>query len=145
VRTRAQQSQRPFTIPEIQAVLSVADPEWQSLIKFGFYTGQRLGDVAALRWSNIDLARDELRLVTAKTGRRMLLPISEGLRAHIESLPCPDDPIAPLHPRAAARIIKEQNAVAQALIGHDGRESHQDYISIDWETLRKAAAVLPTI
>jgi integrase len=31
VRTRTQQTRRPFTIPEIQSVLSIADPEWQSL------------------------------------------------------------------------------------------------------------------
>jgi integrase len=77
-------SRRPFTIPEIQAVLSVADPEWQSLIKFGFYTGQRLGDLAALRWHNLDLGRSEIRLFTSKTGRRMIIPIADGLRTHIE-------------------------------------------------------------
>jgi integrase len=46
---------RPFTINEIRAVLEVASPEWQSLIKFGIYTGQRLGDLASLTWAQIDL------------------------------------------------------------------------------------------
>jgi hypothetical protein len=41
-------ARRPLTIPEIRAVLAVADPEWQSLIKFGLYTGQRLGDLARI-------------------------------------------------------------------------------------------------
>jgi integrase len=85
LRQRSTSDKRPFTLAEIQAVLSVADPEWQSLIRFGFYTGQRLGDLAVLRWSNIDLAKDEIRFVTAKTGRRMIIPLSEGLRAHIAS------------------------------------------------------------
>jgi integrase len=42
---RTEQDARPFTLREIQRVLAVADPEWQSLIKFGLYTGQRLGDL----------------------------------------------------------------------------------------------------
>jgi len=49
------QARRPFTIPEIQAVLSVADDEWRSMIRFGLYTGQRLGDLAMLTWQNVDL------------------------------------------------------------------------------------------
>jgi site-specific recombinase XerD len=33
-------SRRPFTVAEIKAVLAVADAEWQSIIKFGLYTGR---------------------------------------------------------------------------------------------------------
>ena len=29
---------RPFTIPELKAVLSVADDEWRSMVLFGLYT-----------------------------------------------------------------------------------------------------------
>ena len=39
------------------------------------YTGQRLGDIAALRWNNLDLARGELRLSTRKTGKVPLMPL----------------------------------------------------------------------
>jgi len=37
---------RAFSLPELRSILAVADPEWQSLIRFGLYTGQRLGDLA---------------------------------------------------------------------------------------------------
>jgi integrase len=111
VRQRTTSSdKRPFTLAEIQAVLSVADPEWQSLIRFGFYTGQRLGDLAALRWSNIDLARGELRFVTAKTGRRMIIPLSDGLRAHIASLAPSDQTDAVIHPRSFAILEAQGNS-----------------------------------
>jgi integrase len=43
---------RPFKIEEIQAILSVANPEWQSFLRFGLYTGQRLADIASLTWAN---------------------------------------------------------------------------------------------
>jgi integrase len=85
---------RPFTIPELKAVLAVAGDEWKSLILFGLYTGQRLGDLASLTWQNVDLERGEIRLVTRKTSKTLNLPAS-------------DVPDAPFHPRAFA-IVNEQ-------------------------------------
>lgn len=101
---------RPLTIAEIQSILSVADPEWQSLIKFGLYTGQRLADLASLTWDQVDLERNEIRLTTRKTGKRLLLPIAGALRAHIESLDPADRPGVPVHPRAHASL-EEQGRV----------------------------------
>jgi len=103
---------RPFTVPELKAVLSIADGEWRSMIMFGIYTGQRLADIASLTWQNIDLQRGEIRLVTRKTGRSQILPVAGPLRRHIETLPALDDPAAPLHPRAFA------------IVGKHGRSAH---------------------
>ena len=69
IRDRSKEARRPFTIGELQAVMAVADPEWRSLIRFGLYTGQRLADLSLLTWENVDLARNEIRLVTKKTGK----------------------------------------------------------------------------
>ena len=69
VKNDRNEGRRSFTIPEIKAVLTIADPEWQSLIKFGLYTGQRLGDLASLTWANIDLEHQEIHLTTRKTGK----------------------------------------------------------------------------
>src|SRR6516165_9424269 len=91
---------RPFTVDELRAILEVATPEWQSLIKFGLYTGQRLGDLARLTWSNLDLERNVIRLQARKTGKAMTIPIAEPLRNHILCLPVPSKPSAPIHPRA---------------------------------------------
>ena len=46
------------------------------MILFGLYTGQRLGDIATLRWNNLDLVRGELRLSTRKTDKTMVLPLA---------------------------------------------------------------------
>jgi len=97
-------SRRGFTIPEIRRVLEVANAEWRSLIYFGLYCGQRLGDLARLTWANVDLARDEIRFVSRKTGRTMIIPIAPPLRVEIEKLPAGDDPHQPLHPRAFASV-----------------------------------------
>jgi integrase len=46
------------------------------MILFGLYTGQRLGEIATLRWNNLDVARGELRLSTRKTGKAIVLPLA---------------------------------------------------------------------
>jgi integrase len=105
------QARRPFSIPELQAVLSVADEEWRSMIRFGLYTGQRLGDLAMLTWQNVDLLRGEIRLVTRKTGKTLVLPIASALSAHLESRAAGDDLDAPIHPRSYG-IVKKQGKSA---------------------------------
>ena len=110
VRQRKDANGRIFTLEQIKALLAVADPEWQSMILFGLYSGQRLSDLATLKWSNIDLARGVIRLATRKTGKEMTLPIAEPLREHLETLAAGDEPDAPLHPRACAIIESNQHA-----------------------------------
>lgn len=42
-----------FTMDQIRTIIDHADPEWRSMTLFGVYTGQRLGDIASLTWSQI--------------------------------------------------------------------------------------------
>ena len=124
-------SRRPFKIDEIQAVLSIANPEWQSLIKFGLYTGQRLADIALLTWANIDTEKNQIRLVARKTHKTMLLPIATPLRNHIATLKGSDDPKAPIHPRSFA-LLQRQN-------GRAGNLSNQFAALLVQAGLRKVA------
>jgi integrase len=124
---------RPFTIRELKLVLDVATPEWQSLIKFGLYTGQRLADLASLTWSNVDMQRGEIRLVTRKRDKMILVPIAGPLRKHILSLPRSDDRKAPIHPESYETIEREdrsatlsnQFADMLAAVGLRRRKSHE--------------------
>src|SRR5260370_31694171 len=75
----------PFSVAEIRVILDAASPEWRSLVMFGIYTGQRLGDLARLTWANIDTARGEIRLTTQKTKKRMPTPIAEPLMNQISN------------------------------------------------------------
>jgi integrase/recombinase XerD len=86
--------------------LSVADPEWRSMILFGVYCGARLGDIALLRHSNVDLDRNELRFVASKTGKTTIIPLAGALLEHIASLPSADNEQAFLHPRAAFSVAR---------------------------------------
>src|SRR5260370_4441997 len=108
-RERAAKIKRPFTLPELRSALDLASDEWRSMILFGLYSGQRLGDIATLRWNNIDLGHGELRFSTLKTGKTMILPLAEPLRKYIESLSTPGDPSAPLHPKAFDLLERHRN------------------------------------
>lgn len=45
----------PFTEEEREKILSCASGQVKNLIQFGFYSGLRIGELIALRWSDIDL------------------------------------------------------------------------------------------
>ena len=151
---------RPFTLEELGAVISVADDEWRSVIYFGLYTGQRIGDIARLTWENIDLARNEIRLVTGKTGRRQVIPIAIPLRRHIESLPTSDESNQPIHPRAYAVVDRQgltgtlsnqfADLLAQAglrkrlshLSAGKGRDARRERNALTFHALRRTATTL---
>ena len=98
---------KPFSLDELRAVLAVADQEWKSMVLFGLYTGQRLSDIADLRWSNVDLKQAEIRLITRKTGRSIIIPLAGPLKKHVEGLPSSDEMDAPIHPRASAYLQRQ--------------------------------------
>jgi hypothetical protein len=61
---------------------------------------------------NIDLEHGEIRLITRKTQKTLILPIAVPLRRHIEAMPSSDDPASPLHPGAFSIVS------AQGKSGH---------------------------
>jgi integrase len=58
-----------FAPAEIAALVRIAGPEWKGLILAGYYTGGRLGDLAKLKWSAVDLEGMTIMLTPQKTKR----------------------------------------------------------------------------
>lgn len=86
---------RPFTPDELRRVLAAADDQWKGMVGVALYTGFRLGDVATLDWKSIDLATAEINLVTAKTGRRISIPIAPPLHRLLSALGKKTGPVFP--------------------------------------------------
>lgn len=95
---RNESSKRPFTIPELQKILELANFEWRGMILFGLYTGLRISDLARLTWGNLDLESMEVSIKTQKTGRNQNLPISEPLQNYLSSYKTSGVGNAPLFP-----------------------------------------------
>lgn len=96
-----------FTKQQIQDIMKNCDEEWQSMVLFGIYTGQRLIDIAQLLRSNVDLKKSVVELTARKTSRMMSIPIAPSLLKHIESMNLGADGQSPIHPRAF-KIVNEQ-------------------------------------
>ncbi len=94
-------NRRPFTIDELKAVLAVCDTEWRGMVLFGYYTGARLIDIAALTWANINLEEGEVHFTAQKTQVPMHLPLAHPLIDYLMALPSSDKPDAPLFPKSS--------------------------------------------
>ena len=69
-------SKAPFSTEEINAlVLASASMEWKAFIKLGFYTGLRMGDIASLKWSNINQKNKTIEIETSKTEAELSIPL----------------------------------------------------------------------
>ena len=101
--TRA--DRRAFTLEEVKRILAAASAEWRGRVLFGFYTGQRLGDIARLTWQNVDVAAEEIRLVTTKTKRPMIIPMPPPFLRYVLTLPASDNPATPIFPSAAEAAV----------------------------------------
>jgi len=97
---------RAFTLPELRQIIAHADGEWRGMVLFGLYTGQRLKDIATLSWQNIDLERQEVRLVTSKTSRQQIMPLVKPLQQYLAEFGPVQDPKQPLFSRAHSTVAR---------------------------------------
>lgn len=149
--SRLDRPRRPFTVSEIKQILEAADPEWQSMIKFGLYTGQRIGDLARLTRGSLDLEKDTISLRVLKTDKWVVIPICAPLKAHVLSMPPSDDPSAPLHPESYrlavggradkisyrfARILDRAGLRKEAAASHNGVTGRRTQYQLSFHSLR---------
>lgn len=103
-------SRRPFTLQQLKAIEKQCAGEWRGLFLFGLFTGQRLSDIATLKWHNLRFDGPEatwcLRFVSRKTRRQMDVPLAaQPLRDYIlDELTTTDDEDAYVFPQAAAAV-----------------------------------------
>jgi integrase len=113
----------PFTADQIKALLQVADVEWTGMVLFGVHSGLRLGDCAALSWTNIDLAARTLTFEAQKTSRRKkssekstIVCLHGDLLSYLESLPVGDDPRQPLFPSLCAQQSSGRQGLSRSFL-----------------------------
>lgn len=75
----------PFTREELQLLLEKAPGEWPDMVAVCLLLGgQRLGDLAQLKWAAVDFERGLVTLSTRKTNRGMTKPLILPLRKILE-------------------------------------------------------------
>ena len=75
------QERRAFTMEEAKRLTEVLPGEWPDLVRVCLYTGgQRLGDIATLKWDQVNLEGGLISMISQKTKRRMNKPIIQPLK-----------------------------------------------------------------
>ena len=74
-----QKRDRVLTGAEIANILDKLKGKDRLMVLIGLFGGLRLGEVLALKWSNIDFGKDVITFVQTKTGKLMSVPISNFL------------------------------------------------------------------
>lgn len=73
---------RRWTDEELQAFYAAAPEHLRRVMVLGLYTGQRRGDLCAMRWS--DIFNGGVKVVQQKTGNKVRIPLHPELAAHLE-------------------------------------------------------------
>lgn len=82
---RAKKRKSPFSIDEVRRLLDVAPGEWRGVILCGYSTGMRLGDVAGLKWSDIDFVDGIISFEQKKTGQATAVGLHPDFRGWLNA------------------------------------------------------------
>lgn len=90
-----QEDKEPFSIDEVNLLLTSSDGFFKNFLAFAFYTGCRLGELYALKWQNIDLKKKRIYINatrgqhspegTPKNGKNRYVPIFDSLIPFIKN------------------------------------------------------------
>lgn len=100
-------SRPTFSIPQLKKLLKSSQGEWHGMILAGLYTGQRLRDVATLKWAAVEMNEKTILITTNKTKRVVSIPIAAPLYNFLKDLPSPIEPGLPVFPEAHATVMAQ--------------------------------------
>lgn len=75
----------PWPWSAIETLRTVAQPRLWHVAAMALYSGQRQGDVLAMRWTDIE--DEQIHVEQSKTGKRLWVPIHKDLREILSALP----------------------------------------------------------
>jgi integrase len=114
---------RALALEELKKVLAVASNEWRGLILFGVYTGQRLGDIAALTWAQVDLQTEQVTFTPRKTGKTRQVPIAAPVLVWLLEQKASDDPRAPVFETESTAPVHTLSHRFSALLADAGLQA----------------------
>jgi len=141
-------SRRPFTREELERVLAVSPAEWQALVLLGLYTGQRLGDLVARRWSDVEEGAVHFER-TQKTGAEVWVPLPQRALAALARVRIPECVwlFPGLHEDVVQKGKGKVNELSRqfaALLAAAGLREAEVYESPKKREMRRAAEVAAT-
>ena len=107
---------KPFAPAELNRLFEVAkehDPQVYGLITVGACTALRRGDACCLKWTDVNLEANSIRVAVRKTGQPVLIPIFPRLREVLEGLRKTGSPY--VFPALAEAYLGNSSAVGKRL------------------------------
>lgn len=81
------QPREPFSMEEMKILCSTITAPWRDMAFISFLTGgQRLGDIACLKWEQVDFAEKSVVFYTSKTSAKLRVVMNPVLEARLLSL-----------------------------------------------------------
>ncbi len=106
---------RAFTEEELRLIIENSKGEWRGIVFFGLYTGQRLKDIAQLKWGNIYLDKKMLVFQTSQTGRVQRIPIVGPLHDFLSESSAEKQESDPVFPKSNQAIISHSTGGTSTL------------------------------
>jgi integrase len=103
-----------FNVAELRALLTLASPQWVTLLLLAWYSGGRLSDLTHLSWDAVDLVAGTITMIQGKTGARVVVPIHPELGEHLSSIA--GDHGGPLCPVLAATPATGRDGLSRQFI-----------------------------
>lgn len=113
-------TRRPFTATELATLLDHAPAHWRGLIHLALTTGQRLNDLAELRWDQLDLSRGILTARAAKTQKLIECPVPALTMRVLQALPTPVSQDLPVFPEIAKLTKPARSNAFRILLNEAG-------------------------
>jgi integrase len=79
--------QKPFTLDEIDLILSSAKGQFKNFLGISFFTGARSGEILALRWSDIDFEAGTISITKTLSKGFINEPKTSSSKRDVEMLP----------------------------------------------------------
>lgn len=128
------QERQPFTKDQLKAIYEHASTEWKAIISLGLFTGQRVGDICNLRWNQINFETQEVSIKTAKTGRRVILPLRPETLKLLNMLPRSGNELSPVFPKWEGRRSSDLSSKFRSIMEAAGvveKRQHRKYRTDD--------------
>ena len=106
---------KPFTVEELGRLFEASkmDADIHALIVTGACTALRRGDACCLKWSDVNLDANRIRVQTRKTGGNVVIPILPALRTVLEARGRTASPY--VFPALAAAYLHEPSDINKRL------------------------------
>ncbi len=107
------EKRQPYSDAEVTALLAHADGPDRVVVLLGAHAGLRVSEMVALRWADVDLARQRLVVQSGKGGKKRTVPLSTSLASELgRSARAPGEGVGGAPGEGGARVLPYKDRLA---------------------------------